>query len=429
MTEEEFKSAFGLKSTSKDWKKLQTLMNKKWSESDNFVKSNVLPEDEQEEAEGILQDTILTEVRKGNSDYSDNAQAGGIYIRDTVLPMMQEFLNKYRKIAKTTPKTVEINDEEVDIYWTDIPCYEKMTPEQRQQAEQEIAQKVLNGKALFNAITNAENAEDMPEPSLEGAGDLIWAMKALAQKKNGPYIKSAMIVPEGGKLRTWLDGLGGEDGEVYARSSSHLKEQQKLPGQQARGMDFYSQDSKDGELPAGMNTLLYQQITLPSGKKALYMKMETAAAYGTAKYNWVNGVGGTDSTMPKTRNKRDDDDQHAKEHGDKYMSGKKEMDRELGAKREDVPKEVKKAWDTYLKTVTNKPLKAALKAASGGTFRLNKVLMELERQHDAEALDPDDPNLRAFLDVLEEKTGDITTVSGNDMRFGGEAVLTTGDLA
>ena len=425
MTKEEFKAAFGLKQDSKDWAKLRDMMNKKWSEADNFVKSKVLPEDDQDEAETTLNNGILTKVQNGNGQYSSNKQAAGIYIRDTVLPDIQEFLDGYRKIAKTTPKTVETDDGDVEIYWTDIPGYEKMKPDEREQAEQEIAKKVINGKAVYDSIMNADD-DDLPDASHEDAGDLVWALKTLAQKKNGPYVKGAMVVPGGEKLRKWLDSLGGQNGEVYPRSSSHLTEQQKLPGQQARGMDFYDPNGGDGKLPSGMNTLLYQQLTLPSGDKALYMKMETAAAFGTAKWNWYNGVKGKDPTMPPSRNKRNDDDQHADEHGDNYRSGKKEIDRELGAKREDVPKEVKQAWDTYLKTVTDKGVKAALKSAAGGKFRLNNVLMKIR---ELDIYDDNDQDLNAFLDVVEEKAGAITGTSSIDSRFGGEAVLTPEDLA
>lgn len=432
MTPEQFKQAFDLKATSKDWANLKALTNKKWSEADAFVKSNVLPTaDLQDEAESILSSEILAKVRQANRAYDTNAERGGIEIRDTVLPMIQDFLDLYRKIAKTTPKTVQLNGKDVEIYWTDIPGYEKMDQQQRAKAEQEVAQKVADGTALYNTIICAQ-AGAKPEPTHKGADDLVWALKTKAQQKNGPYIKGAMIVPEGEKLREYLDGLGGPKGEVYARSSSHLTEQQTLPGQQARGMDFYDpKGSKDGNLPAGMNTLLYQQVTLPSGKKALYMKMETAAAFGTAKYNWFNGVWGSDPTMPVSRNRRNDDDQHAKEHGDNYLSGKKEMDRELGAKREDTPKEVKEAWQTYLKTVESKPVKARLKSASGGAFRLNNVLMALRELSNDDKIDfdpDDDANLQAFFNVLE-KLGRFKSKEDLDNRFGGEAVLTTSDLA
>jgi hypothetical protein len=135
--------------------------------------------------------------------------------------------------------------------------------------------------------------------------------------------------------------------------------------------------------------------------------------------------------MPVSRNRRNDDDQHAKEHGDNYLSGKKEMDRELGAKREDTPKEVKEAWQTYLKTVESKPVKARLKSASGGAFRLNNVLMALRELSNDDKIDfdpDDDANLQAFFNVLE-KLGRFKSKEDLDNRFGGEAVLTTSDLA
>jgi hypothetical protein len=419
-----------LKSTSKDWTQLKALMNEKWSEADAFVKSNVLPTKElHDKAEGILNSEILPMVRRGNREYDPiNPEKGGIYIRDTVIPKILVFLDFYRKESKTAPRKVQLNGQDVEIYWTDIPGYEKMKPEQRAQAEQEAAQHVVDGTALYNAIINPPDGL-LPKPTLKAAGDLVWALKTKAQKANGPYIKGAMTVPNGDKLREYLDRLGGQKGEVYPRSSSHLTEQQKLPGQQARGMDFYDpKGGKDGTLPAGMNTLLYQQVTLPSRNKALYMKMETAAAFGTAKYNCFNGVWGGDPTMPVSRDKRNDDDQHANEHADNYLSGKKEMDRELGAKREDTPKEVKEAWQTYLKTVKDKTMKARLQAASSGTFRLNNVMMALRKLCDETEFDPDDDkDVQAFFKVVE-KFGRFESKDDSDSRFGGEAVLTAKDL-
>jgi hypothetical protein len=415
------------KGTSKNWAQLYALMNKQWSEADAFVKSEVLPTQElQDEAEVILTSDILPMIRTGNRAYETKAETGGVYIRDTVLPKIQDFLDFYRKIAKTAAKTVRVDDKDVEIYWTDIPGYEKMQPQQRAQAEQEVARRVVDGMALYNAIIGAPD-DQLPKPTHKAAGDLVWALKAQAQKANGPYIKGAMIAPNGEKLRKYLDGLGGPNGEVYPRSSSHLTEQQKLAGQQARGMDFYQPGGgKDGQLPAGMNTLLYQQVTLPSGNKALYMKMETAGAFGTAKWNWVNGVWGSDPTMPASRAKRRDDDQHAKEHGDNYLSGKKEMDRELGARREETPKEVEQAWQTYLKTVNNKSMKATLQAASSSPFRLNNVLKALGKLTDEADFDPDD-GLQEFLRVAK-KLGRLESKEDVDSRFGGEAVLTRKDL-
>ena len=421
-----------LKSTSKDWTQLEALMNEKWSEAAAFVKSNMLPTKElHDKAEGILNSEILPMVQRGNREYDPiNPEKGGTYIRDTVLPKILVFVDFYRKVAKTTPKKVLLNGKEVELYWTDIPGYEKMTPEQRAQEEQKAGQRVVDGMALYKAIIDAPD-DQMPRPTHKAAGDLVWALKSKAQKANTPYIKGAMIVPNGEKLRKYLDGLGGPNGEVYPRSSSHLTEQQSLPGQQARGMDFYDpKGGKDGTLPAGMNTLLYQQVTLPSKEKALYMKMETAAAFGTAKWNFVNGVWGDDPTMPVSRNKRNDDDQHAKEHGDNYLSGKKETDRELGAKREDVPKEVEAAWQTYLKTVNDSDVKNRLQAASGRPFRLNNVLVELRKLADDNKVDPDpddDNPLQTFLKVVA-KFGRFTSKEDVDSRFGGEAVLTAKDL-
>lgn len=429
MTKEEFKAVFGIKQDSTDWTKILAMVGKKWSEVNGFVESHVLQGNAQNTAE-TERAQILNRVGQVNWTASDDKPAAGRTARDSLLPDMQSFLDRHRKIAKTTPLTVRVGNDDVTVYWTDIPGYERMDNNQRQAAALAAAQKVVRGTQVFDSIKNWDGNGNPPQASHDDAGALIWALKSKAQEKNGPYVKGAMVVPEGEKLRKYLDSLGGPNGEVYPRSSSHLTEQQKLPGQQARGMDFYGANNDDpGKLPAGMKTLLYQQVTLPSGKKAMYLKMETAAAFGTAKYNFWNGVFGKDTTMPVGRNERQDDKAHAKEHGDNYMSGKKEMDRELGAKREQVPKEIVTAWNVYLKTVTTKTTKAALISAAGKPLVLNKALMKLNDLANAGTIDPQtDRNLRTFLDAVE-KIGSLGSVSDYDSRFGGEAVLTTADLA
>ena len=429
MNKAEFKAAFGLKQDSTDWTKILGMVQKKWGEANSFVDSHVLQGNDQTTAETELAQ-ILARVRQVNRQASDNKPAAGRTARDSLLPDMQDFLDTHRKIAKTTPLVVQVGNDNVALCWTDIPGYESLDGNQRQAAVQQAAQKVARGNAVFDAIKNWDGQGQPPQASHDDAGALIWALKSKAQEKNGPYVKGAMVVPEGDKVRRYLDSLGGPNGEVYPRSSSHLKDQQKLNGQQARGMDFYGANNGDpGKLPAGMKTLLYQQVTLPSGAKAIYLKMETAAAFGTAKYNWFNGVHGTDPSMPVGRNQRPDDKAHAKEHGDNYMSGKKEMDRELGAKREQVPEEITAAWKTYLKTVTVKTTKAALTTAAGSPFRLNKVMMKLEELAQSGLLDPQtDGNLQTFLSVVSE-TGSLEYVADLDSRFGGEAVLTANDFA
>ncbi|MDE2005715.1 MAG: hypothetical protein KGI51_04040 [Rhodospirillales bacterium] len=428
MNKDEFKEAFGIKQSSTDWTKILDLLQKKWSEANNFVNSKVLQGNDQTSAENDLAQ-ILTRLRQVNSVASDDKPTAGRTARDDLLPDIQDFLDTYRKTAKTTPLTVTVGNDDVTLYWTDIPGYERMDANARQNAAQQAAQKVARGNQVFDAIKNWDGTGQPPQASHDDAGALIWALKSKAQEKNSPYIKGAMVAPDGEKVRKYLDSLGGPNGEVYPRSSSHLTDQQKLTGQQARGMDFYGDNDDDpGKLPAGMKTLLYQQVTLPSGAKAIYLKMETAAAFGTAKFNFFNGVTGNDTTMPVGRNRRPDDKAHADEHGDNYMSGKKEMDRELGAKREQVPKEITTAWNTYLKTVNTKTTKAALKSASGSPVRLNKILMKLEELARAGTIDPQtDGNLRTFLDVVE-KSGSIDRVSDLDSRFGGEAVLTPDDF-
>lgn len=435
MNDKEFKAAFGLKKNSKDWDKLNDLLNKKWREAEKVV--STMPDDEIDDAKNTLNKTILKLVRNGNDDFQNNKKDRGEYIRDTALPQIQDFIIECRTAARKTPKKVKIGNDEVDLFIGDIVGYEDMSTSDRAKAEQLVGQKILDGKKLYDDIAG----DNPPQVSQKGVTDLCWAMKSLAQSKSGPYTKGALTIPNGDKMRKWLDGLGDT---VYLRSSSHLTEQQTKPGQQARGMDFYKggltdgktevgkeAEGSDGLLPAGMKTLLYQQVELPDGDKALYMKMETAGAFGTSKWNFYNGVWGAESDPPaQTRPECAEDKERAKEHGANYMGGVKEA-----GKREQVPKETEAAYNELLKAITDKKIKAKLKSAGGKPLRLNNVMHAILKLIDTGEISNDQPDVVKFLQAVEKTAGLLgkdtdTKFKREDMeaRFGGEAVLTTNDL-
>jgi hypothetical protein len=207
----------------------------------------------------------------------------------------------------------------------------------------------------------------------------VWALKSKAQQKKGPYQKGAMTVPNGEKLRSYLDSCKSE---LYPRGSTHLPEQQNKEGQSPRGMDFYHGTDKLGDgiaddaLPSGMNTLLFQQITTPDEEVKLYIKLETEGAYGTdagraAKY---------DKTAPKPRPKRDkpkpNDPKsprtadggdngafwaHARNTWDTKVLKKFDQDPDLPGRREDsLPDALKQTCKALIKTAKTKAVKSKL---------------------------------------------------------------------
>jgi hypothetical protein len=156
--------------------------------------------------------------------------------------------------------------------------------------------------------------------------------------------------------------------------------------------------------------------------------METAGAYGSEGKNKFNGVKGVDQTMPAKRTERPDDKAHTNEHSGNFLRsviGLKDKD-PFGAKREDVPKEVKTAWKAYLKTVKDKNTKSALQSAVGSKFRVNKALWKLHEMDDAGTLE-DNQGLQDFFEAVD-KYGPFESLSDLDSRFGGEAVLTPEDF-
>jgi hypothetical protein len=436
MKDKEFKAAFGLSKKGKSPDAYLDLLERKFTEATNLVE--LLPDDLKDDAEDELHGAVEDLVKRGRLTAATAKPDSAVqFLTETCLPDVQAFITKTRKAARAAPRKVKVGTEDVEIFYADIAGYEDMSPTDRAKAEQLVGQKIVDGKQLYEDIAG----DNPPQVSQKGVTDLCWAMKSLAQSKNGPYTKGAMTIPNGEKMRKWLDGLGDT---VYLRSSSHLTEQQKRSGQQARGMDFYkggltdgqTEDGKeaegsDGLLPGGMKTLLFQQVTLPDKSKALYMKMETAGAFGTNKWNWYNGVKGDDpDPPPQTRPKCTEDKARTKEHGDNYMGGVKEA-----GKREDVPKEVVTAYKTLTKSIKDKPAKAKLVSAGGKPFRLNKVMHAVGEMVDNAEIPGDQPEVVAFLEAIEEFAGSISDQGSSDFsreameaRFGGEAILTTEDL-
>lgn len=436
MKDKEFKAAFGLNKKGKSPDQYLKLLEKKFTEATNLV--DLLPDDQKDDAEDELHGAIEDMVKRGRLTAATAKPKSAVeFLTETCLPQIHEFIAKTRQAARAAPRKVKVGNKDVEIFYGDIVGYEDMSPTDRAKAEQLVGQKIVDGKKLYDDIAS----DNPPTVTQKGVTDLAWAMKSLAQSKNGSYTKGALTIPNGEKMRKWLDGLGDT---VYLRSSSHLTEQQNLPGQQARGMDFYkggltdgnTEDGKeaegsDGLLPAGMKTLLFQQVTLPDDSTALYMKMETAGAFGTSKWNWYNGVKGKDTDPPpQTRPRSPEDKARAKEHGDNYMGGVTEP-----GKREDVPKEAATAYKTLIKSITDKPTKAKLVSAGGKPFRLNKVMHVLGEMLDNDEVAGDQPQVIAFFEAIEEFAGRISDENsptfsreGMEARFGGEAVLTTEDL-
>ena len=226
-----------------------------------------LPDQEREDADAERDGFIAT--LNGVRDRMRGSDDPGLYVttlEDNLIPGIEDTTAKYRTMAKKKPLTVQSNGAPVTVFWTDIPGYADMNAVDRVAMEKMAAEKIQGGKALFDQLSDPNtDLGTLPPATLKDVTDLVWAFKTGAQAKGSPYEKGALTVPNGDRLRDYLDTCTDE---VYPRVSSHLPEKAKLPGQSARGMDFYGGDPKtnpDELLPSGMNTMLYQMVETPGG--------------------------------------------------------------------------------------------------------------------------------------------------------------------
>ncbi len=373
---EAFKKAFkkqtGVENDSKDWGKLLVAFDaqvkelKKWT----VILAKIQPDQAELGKTGLL-----VWVEKSNALQflgKRDLKAAGNQAR-TMLPVLLKAVEMVRKKAKSKPMKQPVGDRQVSVYMTDIPGYADMAANQRQEAVEAAAAKTARGLELVDQI--ADGTIDVDDPELvvdpQDVEALLWALKSKAQDKNkGPYQKGAMTVPNGKNLRKFLD----KNPQVYSRLSSHLREQQGRgvkggigverladAGPTPRGQDFYNPlgDDKPGTLPSGMNALLYQEVLLPNGEVALYVKMETEGSFGHPGDNRK-----LDPTVPADRPKHPNDGRRARKHL-KNLLKKEPGDKDLPGLREQVPKEVGKAIKGLIDAVQGKKAKAYLKSASG----------------------------------------------------------------
>ena len=293
---------------------------------------------------------------------------GGPVLRDRILPPLIEQTADNRLAAKETPLKVAVGNPpaDVEVFWTDIPEFETMSPAERAKAAQKVAMKAKRGNDLLALMPADGSAPALPpmnrQEKRRAVTDIAWALKSKAEAKVGPYEKGGLTVPRGEALRKFFDSCG-ED--VYPRRSTHLQDQQKLPGQSPRGMDFYDgadtldkgEGDGDGLLPCGMNTILMQQVTDTAGNKRMYIKMETASAFGTAgpknkkDPSAIPGGGRTEKgSLMETIN-----------HGLNVFRNT-DQHKDLQGHRENTPDIVYDLCKEVIKESSNKQAKAELKA-------------------------------------------------------------------
>jgi len=253
---------------------------------------------------------------------------------------------------KYMPLSVRVStDTKATIYPSDIPGYGEMDEDAREEMVKKVGGKVKAGKDLLHRVL--EKGDQNVAPTRKDVTDMMWYLKSKAEETDEEaYERGAMTIPDpDGKIREFLD----KSTEVYMRDSSHMEDQQKKVGGQARGIDFY-EGVEEGEvkdpdslLPSGMRTVLYQQVVTKKGEKRLYLKMETESA----RWNpFFSAREGEDS--PENRPLRTGDKKNAVLHLGNLVKSKLGMsqgeDTALRGKREKLDPGVAKAYEAAMKS-------------------------------------------------------------------------------
>jgi hypothetical protein len=372
----------------------------------------------------------LTNLKKNK----DPKQANTHY--KNLLTGVKQDLDKMRD----APVTVKVGGKDVQLRSARIvPGIEALLGQERDELLADVGKKIENGKQKFAALKNAspEQLATM-QPSREDVADLMWYLRSVAEDNKGePFMKGSLTLPdEGSKLRGYFDKCS----EVYRRDSSHLKSQQKIEGQKARGIDFYDGGIGDSEsrkkmLPYGMNTVLVQSVKT-GDKQRLFVKMETEGARvrpsGINPLRLPAGIamrlrrltGNRSKDDIKSRKLRLDDVKHSLAHLANLLGPKE--DGGTKAFREQVPDEIVDAYVTMFKQIKNKevlkllqPLKKKAKA-----YELCKMMQGLQNALEDVEMDTHTRELvETFSEMVADKYEDAV------IRFGDEVVLQEGELA
>ncbi len=441
-----FKNQFGVKLDDKSWDKVRAGMNTGLAELLKWVTR--IEQAQGQDAADARNDynTINTTVSMANQTFSQDPKLIGTQIRDAILPDLRDLIDHYRIASKNTPLTSVVNGRTVEVFWTDIPGYDDLAPNEQAQVVQALAAKTERGLAAYDNLANGGQLPNAVTPA--EATDFIWAMKSKAQKKAGPYAKGAMTIPNGDVMRQYLDKCT----VVYPRASSHLKEQQKRPGQSPRGMDFYdgagnlagTPPDVDGMLPFGMNTVLYQQVTGSGGDQILYIKMETEGAPGTGGGNLATDPTappdppGPTGTKAKAALKLGNAIKTVK-HGKNFVKSaisKDNPDKDVASTREEMPSELRALCAQILKAMPKGPAKASLASAfgkkklfrkQGKSARIHAIYTVIEGILTTPDAQFTDEWLTLVVDFIDQCNA-MSNAADTENRFGSEVVLTANDL-
>ena len=333
--------------------------------------------------------------------------------------------------AKKVPKKLVLTDgSQAKVFPNDIPGFENMNNKQREEIAVKVGEKITKGKALFAQISKNKKLGKMFSPTPEDVADMMWFIKTKAEEKIGEaYERGALTIPDpDNRLREMFDKCSA----VYARDSSHMNNQQKKTGGQARGMDFY-EGVNEGEigdvgklLPSGMRTVLLQQVETAKGEKRLYIKMETESARLKGKF-WKKKFWNEEV---ESRPREAKDYGRSLLHLGNLIKAKLGMsqgeDPTLRAFREKVPSDIKTLFETAVKSAKAKSPQAHKiieKAGKGGIQAMFDAFDQIR-----EAGVPLDADTFKAINECAAATFEKFGTEDLDSRIGEEVVVEMDDL-
>lgn len=288
-----------------------------------------------------------------------------------------------KRLVRLAP--IQPKDSPVPLSGAILPGVENYSPEERKVLVEKVNKKIVRGKQLFDQLKKGEY--DKVPPTRENIADVMWHLRVMSEQKTGePWERGAMTIPDPGKkLRAWLDG----NTELYARGSSHMRDQQEKSGNVGRGIDFYEgTDEETGAmvneelvLPYGMRTLLMQSMDTANGDERLYLKMETESArLGGSLPSWmpfVEKIGGVrkvkeGETLPESRPLKGEDVARGLRHAaNLFKSAEEKGGHDLAGKKEKVPKALLGAYEDMRSAAkgAGKAGKAALDVLNTGKWK------------------------------------------------------------
>jgi tetratricopeptide (TPR) repeat protein len=320
------------------------------------------------------------------------------------------------------------------VYPSDVPGFAKMSDREQQETVKKIANKIGKGKDLFEQVQKNPGFIKQWAPTPEDVTDLMWFIKSKAQESMGQaFERGAMTIPDDdGNLQALLDKCE----EAYIRDSSHMKDQQKREGGQARGIDFY-EGVEEGSvadtsrlLPSGMRTLLTQKVTTAQGKRRLYIKMETESARIRAQFYKKDFYRNEIESRPREWKDWSNSIKHLGNLIKSKLGMSQGEDPVLRTFREKVPKAIETHIKAALKAAKDteneeaeEAIKGLQKAVKGGVTQIWAAYLAI-----GESGIEMDKSVYENLAKMAQAIFDIAPDVNPDERLGDEVVVSMDDL-